>query len=103
ARRFPGFDNTTWDAFVAVIENDGVVLGPRALPFEASGIFLAVDVLPNGGLVLGGSDGWSQNPEGLSVLAFGTKLLIELPSWDGEPRRLPLTAGPRHNEIRTVT
>jgi hypothetical protein len=103
ARRFPGFDNTTWDGFVAVVGSGGDVLGVRAIPLNASGIFLAVDVLPGGGILLGGSDGWSQNPDGLSVLTFGCKLLLELPTLNGEPARIPLAEGPRHNEIRTVT
>jgi hypothetical protein len=102
ARRFPGFDNTAWDAFASVVSSDGTIAGTRVLVLEASGVFLAVDLLPGGGLVLGGSDGWSQNPDGLSVLSFGNKLLLELPALDGEPIRLPLAVGPRHNEIRTV-
>lgn len=102
ARRLPGFDNTTWDAFVSVLSTDGVLVGTRAIPLDASSIFLAVDVTPTGGLVLGGSDGWTQNPDGLSVLSFGTKLLLDLPTFDAAPVRLLLPAGPRHNEIRTV-
>ena len=102
ARRLPGFDNTTWDAFVSVLSTDGQLVGSRAIPLDASSIFLAVDVAPTGGFVLGGSDGWTQNPDGLSVLSFGTKLLLELPTFDAAPVRLPLPSGPRHNEIRTV-
>ena len=102
ARRVAGFDNTVWDAFVSKVTTSGDVVGTRALPLDASGIFLAVDVLPSGALVLGGSDGWTQNPDGLSVLSFGTKLLLELPTFDGAPVRVPLTAGPRHNELRTL-
>jgi hypothetical protein len=78
------------------------VVGSRALPLDASGIFLAVDALPSGGWVFGGSDGWSQNPSGLSVGGFGAKLLAVLPAIDGTLSRLPLPTGPRHNEIRTV-
>jgi hypothetical protein len=102
ARRFPGFDNTTWDAFVAVLSSTGEPAGTRVVPLEASGIFLALDWLPGGGWVLGGSDGWSQNPEGLSVLSYGTKLLAWLPGIDGALSRVPLAPGPRHNEIRAV-
>jgi hypothetical protein len=102
ARRLPYFDNTTWDAFVSVVTPDGTVVGSRALPLDASGIFLAVDALPSGGWVFGGSDGWSQNPTGLSVLSFGANLLAVLPTIDGTLSRLPVPAGPRHNEIRTV-
>jgi hypothetical protein len=102
ARRAPGFDNTTWDAFLAVVSSSGQARGARVVPLQASGIFLAIDALPSGGWVLGGSDGWSQNPEGLSVLAFGTKVLVLLAAIDGPPIRAVLPAGPRHNEVRTV-
>jgi hypothetical protein len=102
ARRFPGFDNRVWDAFVAVVSADGTFAATRALPLEGSGIVLAIDALPGGGWVLGGSDGWSQNPDGLSVLTFGHKLLAVLPTLDGPLARIPLPEGPRHNELRAV-
>jgi hypothetical protein len=103
ARRFPGIDNTAWDPFVAVVAPDGALVGSRVLPLDASGIFLTVEGLSRGGWLLGGSDGWSQNPHGLSVVTFGKKLLALLPAIDGVLSRLPLPEGPRHNEIRTVS
>ncbi|HVP60939.1 MAG TPA: hypothetical protein VMT11_10295 [Myxococcaceae bacterium] len=102
ARRFPGFDNTFWDAFLSVSGGDGTVRPTRRFELDASSILLAVDALPNGGWVVGGSEGWAQNPEGLSVLSFGTKLLAEVPAADADLVRIGLPAGPRHNEIRTV-
>ena len=79
ARRMPGFDNTFWDAFIAVTSSDGNAVGARAIQLDQFSIALAVDALSGGGWVLGGSDGWTQNPGGLSILSFGTKLLLELP------------------------
>jgi hypothetical protein len=102
SRRLPGFDNTYWDAFVAVSTADGAPVVSRAIELDASGILLAVDFPPQGGLVLGGSDGWSQNPQGLSVLSYGHKLLLALPTFDAAPVRLHVLAGPRSSEIRTV-
>ena len=102
SRRAPGMDNTFWDALIAVTARNGDPIGTRTIPLDASGILLAVDALPEGGWVVGGSDGWSQNPDGLSVLTFGTKLLLELPALDAAPRRIDLPAGPRHNEVRSV-
>ncbi len=103
SRRAPGEDNTFWDAFVSVSSQTGDLVGSRTIAFDASSILLSVDALPDGGWVLGGSDGWSQNPSGLSVLTYGAKLLFELPSFDETPVRVALPAGPRHNEIRTVS
>jgi hypothetical protein len=102
ARRFPGFDNTFWDAFVSVSASDGTLRSSRTIQLDGSSILLAVDGVPGRGWLVGGSDGWAQNPEGLSVLSFGIKLLLALPTPDGDPIRLRLPAGPRHNEIRTV-
>jgi hypothetical protein len=102
SRRFPGVDNTAWDAFVGVSSAAGDPIASRKLVLDGSGILLAVDVLPQGGLVVGGSDGWSQNPQGLSVLTFGAKALLVLPTFDADPVRVPLLAGPRNNVLRTV-
>jgi hypothetical protein len=102
SRRFPGLDNTAWDAFVGVSSTAGDTIVSRAIALGASAILLAVDVLPQGGLVVGGSDGWSENPDGLSIVTFGTKLLLQLPAFEAEPVRVSLQAGPRHNEVRTV-
>ena len=102
ARRFVGFDNTFWDAFLTVSGSDGTLHGSRTFHLEASSILLSVDGLPGGGWLAGGSEGWAQNPEGLSVLSFGSKLLVELPAPDADPVRIPVPSGPRHNEIRTV-
>jgi hypothetical protein len=102
ARRVPGDDNTFWDAFVSLSAADGTLVRSRTFQLEASSILLAVDGLPGGGWLVGGSEGWSQNPGGLSILYFGSKLLLELPTPDADPVRIALPAGPRHNEIRSV-
>jgi len=102
SRRFPGEDNTVWDALLSVVTSSGDWVGTRTMPFTASSIVLAVDALPSGGWLLGGSDGWSQNPEGLSIGGNGIKLLFTLNAVDATPSRYDLTPGPRHNEIRSV-
>jgi hypothetical protein len=102
SRRNPGNDNTQWDPWLAALDGGGARLASRTLPFDASGILLAVDVDGSGAITAGGSDGWAQNPEGLSVFAFGAKLLFTLPSADGAPTRVAVPAGPRHNEIRSI-
>jgi hypothetical protein len=102
ARRNPGFDNTFWDALISVSSSQGDLLGTRVLQLEASSILLAVDRLGVAGWVVGGSEGWTQNPDGLSVLSSGSKVLLELATLDGDPVRLPVPTGARHNEIRSV-
>jgi hypothetical protein len=102
SRRFFGNDNTAWDAFFSVSTTSGTLVGSRAIPLDASSILLAVAARPDGTWVVGGSDGWSQNPEGLSI-GDGKKLLLELASVQAAPARKPLPAGPRHSEVRTVS
>jgi len=102
SRRFPGNDNTVWDAFFSVSTASGTLIGSRAIALDASSILLAVAARPDGTWVAGGSDGWSQNPEGLSI-GDGKKLLLELTSVEADPVKRSLPAGPRHNEVRTVS
>lgn len=102
SRRFPGNDNTVWDAFFSVSTTSGTLVGSRAVPLDASSIFLSIAARPDGSWVVGGSDGWSQNPEGLSI-GNGNKLLLELATVEADPVRRPLPVGPRHNEVRTVS
>jgi hypothetical protein len=102
SRRFSGFDNTVWDALVSVTTAAGDQTRSTTLELDASSILLGVDARPGGGWLVAGSDGWTQNPEGLSVLSNGNPLLLELSSLDSPPVRRTVTPGPRHNELHTV-
>jgi hypothetical protein len=102
SRRFPSFDNTFWDALVTVTSASGDASETRTLELDASSILLAAEGRAGGGFWVGGSDGWSQNPEGLSVTSNGTKLLLELPNLTDAPVRHELAPGPRHNEVRAL-
>jgi hypothetical protein len=102
SRRFAGDDNTFWDAWVASGPADGTPLSSRTLQLDQSSILLAVDALPEQGWLVAGSDGWAQNPSGLSVFSFGAKLILLIPPDGSDPVRLALPAGPRHNELHSV-
>lgn len=102
SRRNPGHDNSQWDPWLAALDGSGRLLVSRTLPFDALGILLGADVDDTGRIVAGGSDGWIQNPDGLSILTFGTKLLVTLADAGAAPLRIPVAQGPRHNEIRSV-
>jgi hypothetical protein len=102
SRRNPGFDNSQWDPLLIALDGAGATRATRTLPFADSGIFLTVAIDAGGGLAAGGSDGWNQNPGGLSILAYGKPLLVTLAAADAAPARIALPAGPRHNEINGV-
>jgi hypothetical protein len=103
SRRNPGFDNSQWDPWLAALDGSGRTVVSRTFPFDASGILLGASVDDAGRIVAAGSDGWSQNPDGLSILSFGAKLLFTLTDAAAAPVRMPIAPGPRHNEIRSVT
>jgi hypothetical protein len=102
SRRFPGFDNTVWDALVSVTTAAGDQTTSLTLELDASSILLGVDARPTGGWLLAGSDNWSQNPDGLSILSNGNPLLLELSSLELAPLRRTLRPGPRNNELHSV-
>jgi hypothetical protein len=102
SRRNPGNDNRQWDPWLAALDGSGRLLASRTFGFDALGIALAAAVDDAGRIVAGGSDGWAQNPDGLSILAPGAKLLFTLRDAAAEPVRIALAPGPRHNEIRSV-
>jgi hypothetical protein len=99
-RREPGFDNTQWNPWLAIVTADGKGAVNRTLAFDPSAILLAV-APDRDRIVVAGSDGWSQNPDGLSVFTFGHKLAAMVDGAGGSVR-LPLPPGPRQNEIRSV-
>lgn len=91
-----------WDALLSVTTEAGDATDSRTLVLDASSILLGVDARPSGGFVVAGSDGWSQNPDGLSILSYGKPLLLELPTLDQPPIRLQVAPGPPHNELHSV-
>jgi hypothetical protein len=102
SRRNPGHDNSQWDPWVAALDGSGQLLSSRTIVFDALGIILAAAVDDTGRIYAAGSDGWAQNPDGLSIFSFGNKLLFTLDDATAAPVRVPLTPGPRHNEIRSL-
>lgn len=102
-RRFPGFDNTIWDGLITLTSMSERRTAVETVSSEdpTSCILLAIDTRPDGGWLLAGSDGWTQNPDGLSISSYGRKLLLDMPP-SGETFRPSLPAGPRHGQINSV-
>jgi hypothetical protein len=91
---------TGFDALVARVDPDGRVI-VRELDVDRSDV--AFDVAParEGGVVVVGASGWSQNPRGASISEGADAFAIWLRA-DGGATRLPLPSAPRHNEARFV-
>lgn len=105
SRRELGRDNTELHAMVSELDLEGVPRGTvtfdaRASALAQSGVYEGED------LWVGGSEGWTQNPSGRSVLTPGRPLLLRLR--DGASGRvveradalLPQTEG--HSELRAL-
>ena len=56
----------------------------------------------DGSIAIAGSTAYVQNPTGGSISESAEPLLAVLPATSGPAKRLPLPAGPRHNQVRTV-
>jgi hypothetical protein len=96
-------DGYGWDALVSVIPagRPGKA-GFRTLDIERGDALLDVTPLPNGRLLAAGSTAYHQNPNGASI-SEDAKPLLAILEGDGSLReRLPVAAGPRHNQVRSV-
>ncbi|AKF11101.1 hypothetical protein [Sandaracinus amylolyticus] len=102
SRREPGHDNTELHVMIAPLSSDGVV-GPT-ITWDAidSAIAQTAAFDAEGALWVGGTEGWTQNPDGLSLFTDGHPFVVriaqaEVVRVDG---LLPATGG--HAELRAL-
>jgi hypothetical protein len=96
-------DGSGWDGLLSVIPaGHAGRTGYRAVDIDKGDVLLDVAPLPDGRLLAAGSTGYIQNPGGASISEEAKPLLAILGS-DGSVReKLNLTAGPRHNQLRSL-
>lgn len=102
-RREPGRDNTEFHGFAAVF--DGAGGEARTLSFDGDALALAQSVAfdDDGAVLLGGAEGWTQNPVGVSVGGEGRPFLLRWSGVRGEaPVRLSAPVVPGHGELRAI-
>jgi hypothetical protein len=92
-----------WDAFLALVPAGATTLAAyRVLDFDAGDVILDIAQRADGGLLVVGSTGYTQNPSGASVSEGARPLLAQLAA-DGQlQQRLTPTAGLRHNQLRAL-
>ena len=95
-------DGSGWDGFVASLAPDNTVARLQVLDFDRGDAVLDVAVLSDGRIAIAGAAGYTQNPTGASISEDSQPLLAVLSSLGSPPQRVPLTAGPRHNQLRTA-
>lgn len=92
-----------WNGFVALVS----AAAPRLQSYQLIDVDLGevifdLAALPDGRMLAAGSAGYTQNPLGASVSEQASPLLAELATDGRLIRRLPLQAGPRHNQLRAL-
>ncbi|UJR85488.1 hypothetical protein [Sandaracinus amylolyticus] len=102
SRREGGHDNTELHVMIAPLSADGTVAATITWDALDSGIAQAATFDAGGTLWVGGTEGWTQNPDGLSVLRDGHPFVVRVAG--GEIARaddvLPETHG--HAELRAL-
>jgi hypothetical protein len=96
-------DGTGWNAYMTVIHmTNGSPAAYKVLDLDAGEVLFDIAALPEGRYLVAGAAGYAQNPAGASISEAASPLLAVLEA-DGSLRtRLPFTAGPRQNQLRSL-
>ncbi|MCD2518153.1 hypothetical protein LQ564_17725 [Massilia sp. G4R7] len=97
-------DPEGWDGWFARLDNGGQRLAHyRTIHVDRGDAILDLLPLSDGGVLLAGATGYTQNRTGESVSETSAPLLARLPAGEGAPTRLAVPSGPRGNQVRTVS
>lgn len=108
ARRERGRDGSEWDVTVTTLDAAGRTTAKLLYDAADSGIAQAAAFAADGSLWVGGTEGWLQNPSGISLYQEGRPFLLQLQSGGSagparlvpRPGLLPSTTG--HSELRAL-
>lgn len=95
-------DGGGWDGFIARVSPGNPDPQLQALDFDRGDVILDVAPLDDGGVAIAGSTAYVQNPTGGSISESAEPLLAVVPAAPGPAQRLPLPAGLRQNQVRSV-
>lgn len=96
-------DGTGWDGLVVVVDPYLRTLRPlQVLDVDRGDVVFDFAVLPGGQLLAAGSTGYIQNPAGASISEEAAPLVAVLDADGKFIRRVALSAGPRHNQVRSL-
>lgn len=95
--------DTGWNAYLALVPAGAAAPSAyRVLDLELGEVIFDIGARADGGLLVVGAAGYSQNPAGASISEQATPLLARLAA-DGQlQQRIALPPGPRHNQVRAL-
>jgi hypothetical protein len=96
-------DGTGWDAFAALVGDDGAPRQYQVVDVDRGDVLFDIAELPSGRFLGLGTTGYTQNPTGASISESAQPLLVLLGSDGSLAQNLGFPAGPRHNQLTTVT
>jgi hypothetical protein len=96
-------DGTGWDAFTASVARDGSPGPYNTVDVDRGDVLFDIDELPSGRYLALGTTGYVQNPSGASISESSVPLLALLGADGSLVQTLSFPAGPRHNQLTTVT
>lgn len=92
-----------WDTYVGKYNSiTGSAVFIEHYNFGHSGIIYDVAEISSGNLVMVGSTGWTQNPNGFSVSGTARKLVATIDQSGHLLKEIHLEPGLRHNQVRSV-
>jgi hypothetical protein len=96
-------DGFGWDGWLARVPANGAGGSIQVLDFDRGDVILDVAPTGDGRLMLAGATGYWQNPAGGSISEEAQPLLAFVPAAGGAASRSSIAAGPRHNQLRSLS
>lgn len=96
-------DGTGWNAYAAHVERtSGALLSYSVLDIDRGEVLFDIAPVDQGGFLVAGTAGYTQNPTGASISEQSAPLLAVLEA-DGTLRhRIDVAAGARQNQVRSI-
>ncbi|NRF71834.1 hypothetical protein HLB44_33095 [Aquincola sp. S2] len=96
-------DGFGWDGWLARLPANGQGGSVQVLDFDRGDVILDLVPTGDGRLMLAGATGYWQNPAGGSISEDAQPLLAFVPAAGGAASRVNANAGPRHNQLRSLS